>query len=98
MLLGAGASAEAHVPMANQFVVRIEQHLAQLPHPSNDAAIHEFRKVVDLLRTGSLGEPGLEAVFETIDDALDARFGAGSVPSALPPLALSSASTTKSSG
>jgi len=74
LLLGAGASADAGVPMSNQFVGRIEKHLAALPPPTNAAAVAELTEVRRFLENQLGREPGLEALYECIDDALDERF------------------------
>lgn len=74
LLLGAGASKDAGVPLADEFVDIIEAHLTGLPRPSNDAAVAEFCAVRAALEGCFGAKPGLEQIFECIDDALDGRF------------------------
>ncbi|HEY0394152.1 MAG TPA: hypothetical protein VGD01_06625 [Candidatus Elarobacter sp.] len=78
-LFGAGASADAGVPMSRTFVDRIAGHLRGLPDGTNDAAVAELERVRDYLRSRTGREPGLEAVYECMDDALDGRFETSSV-------------------
>lgn len=74
LLLGAGASKDADVPLADEFVDIIEAHLGGLPEPSNRAAVAAFRTVRTDLEDRFGARPGLEQIFEWIDDALDGRF------------------------
>lgn len=74
LVLGAGASADAGVPMANEFVARIERHLAALPPPTNRAAVAELDRIRTHFERRLGKNPGLEALYECMDDALDERF------------------------
>lgn len=73
-LLGAGASRDAGVPTAVEFVGRIRNHLTGLPSPTREAVLEEFDRVVEILAKSLGTRPGLEPFFEAIDDCLDAHY------------------------
>ncbi|HTD37303.1 MAG TPA: SIR2 family protein, partial [Candidatus Limnocylindrales bacterium] len=75
MLLGAGASVDAGVPPANyRFVDRIAEHLRGLREPSGEAAVAELEAIRVFVRGRTGQDPGLEPVYECVDESLDARF------------------------
>lgn len=84
LLLGAGASRDAGVPLANDFVDIIERHLQTLPSPSDDVAVEAFRQARRHVEQWSGATPGLEPIFECIDDALDGRFEPHLPPGGVP--------------
>jgi hypothetical protein len=83
MLFGAGASADAGVPLAKKFVGRIEEHLQSLRSPTKEAALQEFAAIRAFVENRLGAEPGLEPIFECVDDALESRFER--VPATYPP-------------
>ncbi len=83
LLLGAGASRDAGVPTAAEFVGRIRDHLNKLASPTRDAILEEFDRVVALLTRPGGAEPGLEPFFEAIDDCLDAHYSNAESPNGL---------------
>lgn len=85
MLLGAGASADAGVPMSADFVARIRLHLESLPSASADTARKAFKDVCDWVESQPGRRLGLEPIFEAIEESLEDRFAtpgaAGLTPS-----------------
>ena len=83
LLLGAGASHDAGVPTAVEFVGRIRGHLNGLGSPTREVILREFDRVVDTLTRSHGIEPGLEPFFEAIDDCLDAHYLKSNPPNGL---------------
>lgn len=79
MLFGEGASADADVPMANEFVNRMESHLSTLRRPGERSGTKRVRRDPHLPKVRIGAEPGLESIFECVDDALEGRFAPSSV-------------------
>jgi len=83
LLLGAGASADAQVPTAYQFVGKIRDYLATLPSETSGPLLSEFDNIVETIKLSSGNEPGLEPFYEAIDDCLDAHFTGSQPPNGL---------------
>ena len=74
LLLGAGASTDAGVPAAYEFVDKIRAYLTTLSPETSGPLLTAFDSIVETVTQSTGGEPGLEPLFEAIDDCLDARF------------------------
>jgi hypothetical protein len=74
LLFGAGASYEADVPVANQFADCIRTYLSTLPAETAQPLLAAFEAVITSIEAAGK-EPGLEPIYEAVDDCLDEYFG-----------------------